>query len=150
MNTVLVSSCLLGICSRYDGRYKLNQSIIDYIRDNRLIAVPICPEQLGGLPTPRAKSWFTQGDGDRVLSEAGSLHNEMGEDVTLRFLTGAQEALKIALLCNAKTAILQQRSPSCGFGTVYLNHELIRGNGVTAALLSSHGLTVISDDKITK
>ncbi len=149
MNTVLVSSCLLGICSRYDGQHKADQNIINYIEENDLLAIPVCPEQLGGMTTPRPKSWFIKGDGDKVLMNEGCLHNERGEDVTIHFLSGARETLKIAKLCNARTAILQQRSPSCGYGNIYLKTDIIHGNGVTAALLRSHGIAIISSDEIS-
>ena len=150
MEVVLVSSCLLGICTRYDGQHKINQRVIDYIKNHKLIPIPVCPEQLGGLSTPRPKCWFTKGDGNKVLANAGCLHNELGDDVTPYFLRGARETLKVAQRHNAKTAILQQRSPSCGYGTIYLNKEPIGGHGVTAALLDNNGLTIISDDEISK
>lgn len=148
MNTVLVSACLIGVCSRYDGQHKCNRKVLDYIRDHNLIPVPVCPEQLGGLATPRPKSWFAKGDGDKVLTACGELVNEHGEDVTSHFLRGAEETYKIAQLSNARSAILQQRSPSCGFGFIYLENQLVAGNGVTAALLNQKGLTILSDDKL--
>ncbi len=149
MDTILVSSCLLGICTRYDGKHKINDAVIQHLKDNKLIAIPVCPEQLGGLPTPRLKAWFTEGDGNKALHKKGKLCNEYGEDVTHLFLQGANETLKIARLTGSKSAILQQRSPSCGFGTVYLEQEQVQGDGVTAALLKKNGIKIISDDQLS-
>ena len=148
MRTILVSSCLLGLKTRYDGSDNYSQPVIDYIRKNRLTPIPVCPEQLAGLSTPRSKCWFSRGDGEAVLSGNGELSNEEGKDVTESFLFGADETLKIALLTDCKMAILQQRSPSCGSQKIYLNDELVDGVGVTTALLKKNGLKVFGDDDL--
>jgi len=148
MATILVSSCLLGLKTRYDGSDNYSQPVIDYIRKNRLTPIPVCPEQLAGLSTPRSKCWFSRGDGEAVLSGNGELSNEEGKDVTESFLFGADETLKIALLTDCKMAILQQRSPSCGSQKIYLNDELVDGVGVTTALLKKNGLKVFGDDDL--
>ena len=148
MRPILVSSCLLGLKTRYDGTDNYSQPVIEYIRKNRLIPIPVCPEQLSGLSTPRPKCWFSRGDGEAVLSGNGELKSEEGKEVTQVFLHGAEECLKLATLAGCKIAILQQRSPSCGSQKVYLNEKLIEGVGVTTALLSKNGLKVFADDNL--
>ena len=88
---VLVSACLLGLNTRYDGRTKTNQRVLDYLKNNDLTPIPVCPEQLGGLPTPRQQTCFSEGDGVSVLDGTG-------EVVTL---AGANEnSLKVtAIFC---------------------------------------------------
>ncbi len=145
---VLVSSCLLGLATRYDATDNQSPAVIDFIRSNNLLPVPVCPEQLAGLPTPRPKCWFAQQDGRSVIRGKGRLCDEHGKDVTAVFLQGAQETLKIAQLTGCRMAILQQRSPSCGSQSIYLNEQLTPGVGVTAAVLEHHGLKVFSDDHL--
>lgn len=148
MRPILVSSCLLGLKTRYDGTDNYSQTVIEYIRENRLTPIPVCPEQLSGLSTPRPKCWFSRGDGEAVLSGNGELCNEWGEDVTEVFLHGAEECLRIAVLTDCKQAILQQRSPSCGSQKIYLKDQLIKGVGVTTALLTRNGLKIFADDNL--
>ncbi len=145
--TALVSACLLGLKTRYDGDAAACQAVVDFLRDNQLTPIPVCPEQLAGLPTPRPKCWFRQGDGKAVLAGTGELVNEKGEDVSAAFIKGACETLKIARLTEAEFAILQQRSPSCGFGTIYLQQQQVAGNGVAAEMLQKE-LTVYSNDAL--
>lgn len=148
MRPILVSSCLLGLRTRYDGTDNFCQAVVDYIETNQFIPIPVCPEQLAGLPTPRPKCWFSRGDGVTVLTGNGKLRNGDGIDVTEVFLQGAQECLKVAKLAQCKLAILQQRSPSCGSQKIYLDENLIEGVGVTTALLVKNGLKVFSDDNL--
>ena len=148
MESILVSSCLLGLKTRYDGTDNYSQAVIDYIEVNRLTPIPVCPEQLAGLSTPRPKCWFSQGDGESALTRSGTLVTENGQDITDIFLHGARECLKIAKLAHCKRAILQQRSPSCGSQQVYLAEKLVKGVGVTTALLKNSGLQVFSDDNL--
>jgi uncharacterized protein YbbK (DUF523 family) len=148
VETILVSSCLLGLKTRYDGTDNLCQQVIDYLEDNQLTPIPICPEQLAGLSTPRPKCWFSRGDGKDVLDADGRLIDEFGKDVSKVFLHGAREGLKIAQLTGCSQAILQQRSPSCGTDNVYLNEVLVSGAGVTTALLRKNGITVFGNDKL--
>lgn len=148
MNCILVSSCLLGLQTRYDATDNNNQDVRDFLARHQLRAIPVCPEQLAGFATPRPKCWFSHGDGEAVIEGAGRLQNEQGLDVTERFIHGAHETLKIAGMSGCQWAILQQRSPSCGTQEIYLNNQLISGMGVTAALLRQHGLEVFGDDKL--
>ncbi len=148
MKTILVSSCLLGLQTRYDASDNYSQAVIDFLQTNNLTPIPVCPEQLAGLATPRPKCWFNQGNGEAVLLGKGSLCDETGDDVTVLFLHAAKETLKIAKLIDCKHAILQQRSPSCGSQTIYLNEKLVAGTGVTTALLKENGIAVYGDDKL--
>ena len=148
MRPILVSSCLLGLKTRYDATDNYCQAVVDYIETNQLTPIPVCPEQLAGLSTPRPKCWFSHGDGAAILTGNGKLIDENGRNVTEVFLHGAQECLKIAKLTHCNMAILQQRSPSCGSQKIYLNEELIEGVGITAALLNKNGLNVFSDDNL--
>lgn len=144
--TILVSACLLGLETRYDGSHNLNDSILRYLRAEGRTAIPICPEQLAGLATPRPRTWFTEGDGEAVLDGGGRMVDELGADMAPAFLRGAQMSLQIARLNQCKTAILKQRSPSCGCRTIYLESENIKGMGVTAALLSRNGIKLLSEE----
>ncbi|QJA06251.1 DUF523 domain-containing protein [Thermosulfurimonas marina] len=128
--TVLVSACLLGLATRYDGKRLLEPRARDLLERYRV--VPVCPEQLGGLPTPRPPAEILGGDGGAVLSGAARVINARGEDVTGAFLRGAEEVLRLARLLGARQAFLKAQSPSCGL------HPL----GVTAALLLREGLEV--------
>ncbi len=147
-HTVLVSCCLLGLKTRYDGTDNHSTIVADYIKTNQLIPIPVCPEQLAGLATPRPKCWFNSGDGKAVINKEGSLCDESGIDVTDIFIRGAKETLKLANLTHCKHAIFQQRSPSCGTKMIYLQNELVSGVGVTTALLKQNGIQVFGDDEL--
>lgn len=118
--------------------------------------IPICPEQMGGLPTPREPSGIMGGDGRDALNERAKVYNIKGEDVSWNFIQGAYQALKLARLLGIKEAILKQQSPSCGCGeTQGLRYEgehfvsyPIKGNGVTAALLKENGLKLLTEDEL--
>lgn len=138
---VLISGCLLGIECRYDGGHSRVEEIIEKAQEMQFI--PICPEQLGGLPTPRAPSNIVKGDGKGVLAGHARVINTLGEDVTEAFIKGAQESLKLARLTGAKKAILKNKSPSCGLNTPYCETDTGYGLGVTAALLLSAGIEII-------
>jgi uncharacterized protein YbbK (DUF523 family) len=147
-SNVLVSSCLLGLATRYDGSSNFSQTVLDYLRNQHLTPIPVCPEQLAGMPTPRPKCWFKIGSGETLLTSAGSLVNEQGEDVSATFLQGAKQSLKLAQLTDCRLAILKQRSPSCGSRTIYRNGKLVKGSGVTAALLRENGIKVLSEEDL--
>lgn len=135
----IVSACLLGINCRYDDKSKPNEKVLLLSKEETLI--PICPEQLGGLPTPRE---IHEIKNSRAISKSGI-------DNTNYFLKGAQEALKIAKLFNCKEAILKSKSPSCGYGLIYdgtFSGKLIKGDGVTTSLLKQNGIKVISDEEL--
>ena len=135
--TILVSACLLGLPCRYDGKAKQHPAVLRLAEKHTLI--PVCPEQLGGLQTPRVPS---ERQGERVM-------NKEGADNTTAFLRGAQCALDIARLTKCEIAVLRAKSPSCGCGKIYdgtFSGTLTDGNGVTAELLQKNGIQVLSDD----
>lgn len=122
----------MGFCTRYDARSKPDADCIQTLQKS--IWIPVCPEQLGGLPTPRERAMLTDGNGHDVLSGQGKVITESGLDVTENFLRGANMVLQIAQAQSITTAILKARSPSCA----------VHGKmGVTAALLQSHGFQLI-------
>lgn len=136
----LMSACLLGVCCRYDGKSKLSKKAVEIFKKGNVILV--CPEQLGGLATPRASAEI-QDDG-RVL-------NKEGEDVTKSFKKGAEETLKIAKMINAEEFIVKSKSPSCGFGKIYdgtFSGNLIDGKGITSDLLNKNNIKITTEEDI--
>ena len=138
---IIVSACLLGIKCKYDGSDNLIPDLMN--SKNKYEMIPVCPEQLGGLPTPRAPA--------EILN--GKVYNKNGEDVTDNFRKGAEETLRIAAITGCKKAILKDGSPSCGVHRIYNGqHEgvKIEGKGFTASLLLKQGITVYSEEEIKK
>lgn len=135
---VIVSACLLGLKTRYDGRDALSTEAVSCLRGKT--AIPVCPEQLGGLPTPRPKAGVQGGGGADVIEGGAEVMDENGSAVTANFLKGAQEVLKIARLTGARAAFLKEHSPSCGVSGISWHGETTEGPGVTAALLEKEGL----------
>lgn len=134
---ILVSSCLLGINCKYSGRNNKNCDVISLSNNYNLIA--ICPEVMGGLPTPRVPS--------EIIS--GKVINKDGIDVTSEYNLGASIALELATQYNAKYAVLKANSPSCGFGSIYdgtFTSTKIEGNGVAADLLYKNGIVVLNEN----
>lgn len=148
MPPILVSACLLGLHTRYDGASKRNGRVLRFIREQGLIPIPVCPEQLAGLPTPRPATRFTCGDGAAVLDGSGAVMNGEGSLVNETFLRGATETLQIARLAGCTRALLKERSPSCGVHQVYLGEQIVAGQGVTAALLTRNGIDVFSEEDV--
>jgi uncharacterized protein YbbK (DUF523 family) len=109
--------------------------------------IPICPEVLGGFPTPRPDA-RTTGDGADVLDGKERVLESDGTDVTKKFIKGAQEVLRFAKKVGIKEAILKARSPSCGCGKIWVNGRLIDGDGVLTALLKRNGIKVITEEEI--
>jgi uncharacterized protein YbbK (DUF523 family) len=140
---ILVSACLVGINCKYNGKNSLNKKIRKLVRSGK--AIPVCPEQLGGLPTPREPANLT-GDGFDVLRGKAKVLTESGEDVTINFIRGAREVLKLAKLLGVKKAILKARSPSCGCEETWISGKVANGDGVTAALLKKNGIKVYSEE----
>lgn len=133
---ILVSACLLGMPCRYDGKSVSCQAVLRQIGQAEL--VPVCPEILGGLPTPRTPA---ERRGDAVVTRDG-------RDVTAEYLRGAQEALRLARLFGCTRAILKSKSPSCGCGPIYdgsFSGRLIPGEGVAAQLLRENGIEVCDE-----
>jgi len=148
---ILVSSCLLDIFSKYNGAANTNELLQQYCRLGRFI--PVCPEQLGGLPTPRSPVEINGASGEDVLTGKGRTVTEDGSDCTEEFIRGAHEVLKLTRLFPIKAAILKERSPSCGSSFIYdgtFAHITKEGEGVTAALLRLNGIPVYSEQSITR
>ena len=138
---ILVSACLLGCVCRYDGQSKPHPLAQELAK--RGLAVPVCPEQLGGLSTPRNPS---ERRGDRVVMNDG-------RDVTAEYRRGAEEALRLARLYGCTAAVLKERSPSCGKGRIYdgtFTGTLTAGDGVTAELLTAGGIKVYGERELEK
>ena len=136
---ILVSACLLGVDCRYCGTGLFNEKVYR-LKDNYNL-IPVCPEQLGGLTTPRNPVELVKG-------QAVDLNQN---DFTAQFEKGAEETLKIAKLLDCKMAVLKCNSPSCGYGTIYdgtFQGKLIDGNGKTAALLAENGIKVITEKEL--
>lgn len=136
---ILVSACLAGLHCRYDGGEKSNETVIRLVQEGQ--ALPVCPEQLGGLTTPRLPCEIING---RVIRKDG-------EDVTAEFERGAQECLALAKLAVAKSAILKAKSPSCGFGRVYdgsFSGRVIEGDGIFGALCRENGIRVQTEEDL--
>ena len=145
---ILVSACLLGINCRYDGENNRNQKLLEMIESGDECIIPVCPEQLGGLPTPRNPSIVPEG-GEKVLDGDGKVIMRGWGDVTMKFVKGAEETLKIAEAYGAEKAIFKSESPSCGSSRCPKNfQEKEKGVGVTTALLRRNGIEVISEEDI--
>lgn len=136
-----VSACLLGVACRYDGAALPEEQRLS--AEDAASVVPLCPEQLGGLPTPRSPAEFVGGDGEALLAGRARLINAAGEDVSAFFVRGAEEAVALCRRLGITEALLKARSPSCGVGCIHCDNELVPGYGVTAALMRRHGIKVI-------
>lgn len=133
---ILVSACLLGTNCKYNGNNNLNEKVLEYIKDKEVI--PVCPEIMGGLSTPRPPSEII---GNKVF-------NNQNQDVTKEYEKGAEETLKLAKLFNVKKALLKAKSPSCGKDKIYdgtFKGILVPGMGKTVQLLKENGIEVISE-----
>ena len=137
----MISSCLLGLHCRYDGGECGSADIIRFASSANII--PFCPEQLGGLPTPRPPANIVGGDGRNVLSGEARVVSNAGEDVTPAFRRGAEESLRLARLTGARIALLKDASPSCGPRTPYCEKSDGSGMGVTAYLLNVSGIKIV-------
>ena len=139
MAKIIVSACLLGLECRYDGRQKPNDKVIALGKKHCLI--PVCPEQMGGLSTPRDAS-------ERVGNKVVSC---MGKDVTSQYNRGAKMALQVAKVNGATVAILKAKSPSCGKGCIYdgtFRRQLTQANGVTVDLFLENGIAVYTEGEL--
>ena len=136
---LLISACLLGTCCRYDGASKEHPLAGELAKRHDL--VPVCPEQLGGLATPRPPA---ERQGDAVRTRDGA-------DVTDQYRRGAGETLRLCKLLGCGAAVLKERSPSCGYGQIYdgtFSGTLTAGNGMAAELLSAHGIPVYGESRM--
>jgi uncharacterized protein YbbK (DUF523 family) len=139
----IVSACLAGIPCRYDGDSNENKIVLELVRQGK--AIPVCPEVLGGLSTPRVPC--------EIIEDKNGIKkviNKEGKECTKEFIEGAEKTLAIAKAVGANKAILKSKSPSCGLGFIYdgtFSGKLREGNGLTAELLSKHGIAVCTEVK---
>lgn len=143
---ILVSACLIGVDCKYNGGNNKNDKLINYLKNKNI--VPVCPEQLGGLCTPRIPAEIVGGSATDVINGKAKVINKEGLDVTKEFLKGAYETLKICRNLGINKAILKEKSPSCGSNQVYdgsFKSNLIDGYGITAALLIKDGIDLKSE-----
>lgn len=138
----LISACLAGVNCRWDGTNSRNQKIVKLVGKGK--ALLVCPEELGGLSTPREKAYFFEGDGKDVIAGKGKIITLDGKDITSQMIEGAKKTLKLAKKHNIKYAIMKKNSPSCGCGKIYIKGKLVKGDGVTTALLKKEGIKIIS------
>lgn len=146
----MVSACLLGVKCNYKGSASSSAaaglfSFFKKMARQGWIIIPICPEQLGGLPTPRIPAEIVVENGVRKVLRSD------GEDVTDAFLKGANEALRIAKLLGVSAAVLKSRSPSCGVYRVYdgtFSGVAVPGQGICAELLEQHGIKLRNDEDL--
>lgn len=147
INVKLISACLCGINCKYNGTNNSHPYFLELLKQGELL--PICPEQLGGLPTPRSACEIMGGSGAEVIQGNAQVINKTGENLRSVFIKGAHESLQLAKQADISEAILQSRSPSCGCGKIYdgtFTGKLITGDGVTAALLKMNGIKVWNDE----
>ena len=146
----IVSACLVGCKCRYDGAACTDETL--RARWDRGELVPLCPEQLGGLATPRPAAEIESGSGEDVLDGRARVLRGDGADVTGAFIEGAKRTLEVARALGAHEAILKQGSPSCGCGRIARRGHPVAcngacaGNGVTSALLAREGIHVIAHE----
>lgn len=140
---LFISGCLLGLACRYDGKCRpLPEDTLSALRE-KFQLIPVCPEQLGGLSTPRNPA---ERVGDKVISNAG-------KDVTTEYRKGAEEVLKLAKLFGCNVALLKEKSPACGTGLIYdgtFRKKLVPGDGVAAELLKRNRMEVFGESEIEK
>lgn len=136
---VLISACLLGMNCRYDGGNNY-QDAIEQLKE-RCHLIPVCPEMLGGLATPRPPAEIYE----------GTVRNKEGQDVSRQFQRGAEETARLAQFYNCKYAVLKEKSPSCGAGKIYngtFSGTLVPGDGITVKVLKDMGIQVFGESQI--
>ena len=140
---ILISACLVGLNCKYNGKNNYDEKALQLVKNGE--AIPICPEQLGGLSTPRNSAEI------KIINNEVHVFDNENKDVTDAFVKGANEVLKLAKELNVKKVILQSRSPSCGVGKIYSGNfdgKLIDGNGILAQMLIDNDIEVIDIEKL--
>jgi uncharacterized protein YbbK (DUF523 family) len=139
---VLVSACLLGVGCTHDGGHELRPAVVSLGETYRL--VPVCPETVGGLPTPRPRA---------ELAADGRVRTADGTDLTDAYGRGAVHAVQLAAGTGACRAVLKARSPSCGCHEVYdgsFTRRRVPGAGITAAALRRAGVDVVDEEDVAR
>ena len=148
---IMISACLIGVNCRYDGIPAPWNSLLEWLllSGEHIPFIPFCPEQLGGLPTPRPPASLISGDGNHVLQGMATVKDDSGKDQTASFIKGAEQAFHIASIAGCATAIMKDKSPSCSVSTARYKTETgySFGPGVTAAMLLSKGIKIIETGK---
>lgn len=145
---LIVSACLLGQPVRYNGCGKASDLVLALQKSGRRI-IAVCPEEMGGLPTPRPPSEIEAGSGEDVLAGRARVKADTGADVTVEFVAGAHKVLQLAQEAGADCAVMKAKSPSCGCDRIYdgtFSGALKSGNGVATALLKQHGIRVLTEE----
>ncbi|MCC6409294.1 MAG: DUF523 domain-containing protein [Planctomycetes bacterium] len=142
LEPVLVSACLLGRECRYDARHNRDSALERELAARGMTAVPFCPEEHGGLGTPRPPAWIERTGASAVLDGRERVLTDAGVDVTAQFVAGAAGALETCKLHGIRRAFLKERSPSCGVCNTHAGGKLVAGPGVTAALLARNGIAI--------
>ncbi len=150
---IIVSSCLLGERTRFDGKQRFYENVIlkRWLDEGRIIS--FCPEVKAGLPVPRPPAEIVNSDGNNVINGAAKVKNINGKDVTNYFIDGAQKALFIARENDVKIAILKDGSPSCGKSYIYdgsFSGNKKLSKGVTATLLEQNCIYVFNEHEINE
>ncbi len=146
---ILVSSCLLGECTKYSGGHNLHP----FFETKREHIISVCPEVTGGLQTPRPPAEIVGGSGADVIKGTCRVCSKVGTDVTAEFLCGAKTVLSLAEKHHVQYAVLKESSPSCGSHTIYdgtFSGVKRAGEGVTTSLLRAHGIIVCSEKELTE
>ena len=148
---LLVSACLLGLATRYDGGDERRDAVIAL--GERYHLIPVCPEQLGGLPTPRPGAEIISGDGDDVSAGRARVETADAVDVTSAYVRGAEESVKLAGILGVRQAVLKARSPSCGCHGIYdgsFRRVCRPGMGVAAAALARAGVRPWDEEDVAE
>lgn len=147
----IISACLCGIDCKYNGENNRHPLFVQLYKKGEVL--PVCPEQLGELPTPRPASEIQNGSGEEVLLGSKKVMTKDGQDVTTSFIAGAKRTLELIKPYPVDLVIFKSRSPSCGVGKVYdgsFSGNLRPGDGVATAFLKENGYKVVSDEEYLK
>ncbi len=145
---IMVSACLFGVDCKYNGKNNYNAEICRALENEQVVF--FCPEQSGGLSSPRPACEIQGGDGLGVLEGTARVMDQHGQDLTDAFISGARNTLRMAKTLGPDLIILKSRSPSCGVGLIYdgaFNLKTRAGDGVTSALLKQNGFRVMNDEE---
>ncbi|MFC0523009.1 DUF523 domain-containing protein [Pontibacillus salicampi] len=148
---ILISSCLAGQQVRYNETHCLNPRLKQLIEQN--MALPVCPELLGGFSIPREPAEIVGGDGGDVLDGTAVVKEKSGQIVTDMYIQGAYKTLEMAKQLQVTTVVLKEYSPSCGSSTIYngaFSNMKTNGEGVTTTLLRRNGIDVMSEYSFMK
>ena len=145
---ILISACLLGRNCRYNGGHSQLTGLVEIDVE----WIPVCPEESGGLGTPRPSAEM-QENAETILNGKGKIITNKGKNVTSEFIQGAEKSLQLGLGAEVKIAVLKSKSPSCGIGKIYdgsFTKSLKIGNGIFAHLCHENDIACISSDNINR